>query len=302
MRARHYSLRTEEAYLHWIRRFILFHDKRHLREMGAKEVQQFLTDLALTHHVAPSTQNQALSALVFLDKVVFHQDIGWLEDVVRAKKPKRLPVVLSRAEVKELLQYVNGPAWLMTSLLYGGGFRLMECLRLRVKDIDFAYHQITVRNGKGAQDRITMLPESIREPLQRHLSDVQLLHTRDLEEGHGSVYLPYALERKYPNASREWVWQYAFPAATRALDPRSGLERRHHVAQSPYNGLSKLPCGGRAFQRPPLVIRCAIVSPRISWNRGRTFGKGRGLKVLFDGPLVVSKMGREGFDRPPVLA
>jgi integron integrase len=230
MRARHYSLRTEEAYLHWIRRFILFHDKRHLREMGAKEVQQFLTDLALTHHVAPSTQNQALSALVFLDKVVFHQDIGWLEDVVRAKKPKRLPVVLSRAEVKELLQYVNGPAWLMTSLLYGGGFRLMECLRLRVKDIDFAYHQITVRNGKGAQDRITMLPESIREPLQRHLSDVQLLHTRDLEEGHGSVYLPYALERKYPNASREWVWQYAFPAATRALDPRSGLERRHRVA------------------------------------------------------------------------
>jgi integron integrase len=230
IRARHYSLRTEEAYLQWIRRFILFHDKRHPQEMGASEVQQFLTDLALTHHVAASTQNQALSALLFLYKVVLHQDIGWVEDVVRAKKPKRLPVVLTRAEVKAVLQHLTGASWLMTSLLYGAGLRLMECLRLRVKDVDFAYHQITVRNGKGAQDRITMLPESAHAPLQQHFHDVQLLHARDLEEGYGSVYLPYALERKYPHASQDWVWQYVFPAARRSMDPRAGIERRHHVA------------------------------------------------------------------------
>jgi integron integrase len=230
IRARHYSIRTEEAYLLWIRRFILFHDKRHPQEMGAAEVQQFLTDLALTHHVAASTQNQALSALVFLYKAVLHQDIGWLEDVIRAKKPKRLPVVLTRAEVKAVLQHMSGHTWLMTSLLYGAGLRLLECLRLRVKDIDFASHCITVRNGKGAQDRITMLPDSVHGGLQQHLRDVHLLHARDLEEGYGSVYLPYALERKYPHASQDWIWQYVFPAATRSVDPRSGRQRRHHVA------------------------------------------------------------------------
>jgi len=198
--------------------------------MGAHEVQQFLTALALTHRVAAATQNQALSALVFLYKVVLQQDIGSIEDVVRAKKPKRLPVVLTRDEVKAVWQHVSGPTWLMTSRLYGAGLRRMECLRLRVKDVDFAYHQITVREGKGAQDRVTMLPLNVKDPLQQHLEAVERLHEYDLEEGYGSVSLPYALERKYPSASRDWVWQYVFPATKRSMDPRTGIERRHHVA------------------------------------------------------------------------
>ena len=230
IRTRHYSLRTEEAYVQWIRRFILFHDKRHPQDLGAAEVQQFLTDLAVTHHVAAATQNQALSALLFLYKAVLQQDIGWIENVVRAKKPKKLPVVLTRDEIKVVFQHLSGPTWLMASLLYGAGLGLMECLRLRVKDVDFASHHITVRNGKGGHDRITMLPGIVQESLQRHVQNVQHLHARDLAEGFGRVYVPYALERKYPNASRDWVWQYMFPAAQRSTDPRSGLERRHHVA------------------------------------------------------------------------
>lgn len=229
IRARHYSLRTEDTYVQWIKRFILFHAKRHPQTMGAAEVQAFLTDLAVTRHVAASTQNQALSALLFLYKEVLHQGIPWLEDVIRAKKPKKLPVVLTRDEVKRLLHHLEEPAWLMASLLYGSGLRLMECLRLRVKDVDFTMRQLTVREGKGAHDRVTMLPDSVHEPLQRHLYTVQQLHALDLEEGYGRVYLPYALERKYPNASQEWGWQYVFPAATRSRDPRSGLTRRHHV-------------------------------------------------------------------------
>ena len=158
--------------------------------MGAEEVRQFLTDLAVTHRVAASTQNQALSALLFLYKAVLQQDIGWIEDIIRAKKPKRLPVVLACDEVKAMLQNISGPTWLMASLLYGSGLRLMECLRLRVKDIDFAYHQITVRDGKGAKDRVTMLPQNLKDSLSQHLQDVKLLHDRDLEEGFGNVYLP----------------------------------------------------------------------------------------------------------------
>jgi len=230
IRARHYSLRTEEAYVQWIRRFILFHDRRHPLEMGAQEVQQFLTDLAVTHRVAAATQNQALSAILFVYKVVLHQDIDRIEDVVRAKKPKKLPVVLTRDEVKAVLQHCTGSTWLMASLLYGAGLRLMECLCLRVKDVDFASHQITIRDGKGGHDRITMLPDSVQAPLQRHMQDVKQLHERDREAGFGSVYLPYALERKYPNASWDWGWQYVFPAANRAIDPRTGSEQRHHVA------------------------------------------------------------------------
>lgn len=229
IRVKRYSIRTEEAYIHWIKRFILFHNKRHPQEMGANEVRQFLTDLAVTRRVAASTQNQALSALLFLYKAVLQQDIGWIEDVVRTKKPKRLPVVLTRDEVKSMLQHLSGPTWLMASLLYGSGLRLMECLRLRIKDVDFAYHQITVRDGKGARDRVTMLPHNVKEPLRQHLQDVKQFHDRDLEEGFGNVYLPYALERKYPDASRDWVWQYVFPAAKRSRDPRTGIERRHHV-------------------------------------------------------------------------
>ena len=229
IRIKRYSIRTEEAYVQWIKRFILFHDKRHPRDMGPEEIRQFLTHLAMTRRVAASTQNQALSAILFLYKSVLQQDIGWIDEIVWAKKPKRLPVVLTREEVKTVLQRLSGPTWLMASLLYGAGLRLNECLRLRVKDVDVSYHQITVRDGKGAQDRVTMLPERLKESLQAHLQTVQQLHQRDLEDGFGNVYLPDALARKYPNASREWAWQYVFPAARRSRDPRSGTIRRHHV-------------------------------------------------------------------------
>jgi integron integrase len=229
IRIKRYSIRTEEAYVQWIKRFILFHDKRHPRDMGPEEIRQFLTHLAMTRRVAASTQNQALSAILFLYKSVLQQDIGWIDEIVWAKKPKRLPVVLTREEVKAVLQHLSGPTWLMASLLYGAGLRLSECLRLRVKDVDVAYHQITVRDGKGAQDRVTMLPERLKESLQAHLHTVQQLHQRDLEDGFGNVYLPDALAIKYPNASRDWAWQYVFPAARRSRDPRSGTIRRHHV-------------------------------------------------------------------------
>jgi integron integrase len=230
LRARHYSLRTADTYVQWIKRFILFHHKRHPRDIEAKEINQFLTDLAVTQRVASATQNQALSAILFLYKVILHQDVGPITGLIRAKKPKRLPVVLSDDEVKAVLQGLSSPYWLMASLLYGSGLRLMECVRLRVKDIDFSYHQITVRDGKGAQDRVTMLPRKLKGSLQQHLQAVKQLREHDLQQGYGSVYLPYALERKYPSASRDWVWQYVFPAATHSLDPRSGIPRRHHIA------------------------------------------------------------------------
>ncbi len=229
IRMKRYSIRTEEAYVPWIKRFVLFHDKRHPRDMGPEEVRQFLTHLAVTHRVAASTQNQALSAILFVYKAVLQQDIGWIDEIVWAKKPKRLPVVLTREEVKAVLQHLSGQTWIMASLLYGSGLRLIECLRLRVKDVDVSYHQITVRDGKGAQDRVTMLPERLNEALQAHVRTIQQLHQRDLEDGFGRVYLPDALARKYPNASREWAWQYIFPAARRTRDPRSGMMRRHHV-------------------------------------------------------------------------
>lgn len=229
IRMKRYSIRTEEAYVPWIKRFVLFHDKRHPRDMGPEEVRQFLTHLAVTRRVAASTQNQALSAILFLYKAVLQQDIGWIDEIVWAKKPKRLPVVLTREEVKAVLQHLSGQTWIMASLLYGSGLRLIECLRLRVKDVDVSYHQITVRDGKGAQDCVTMLPERLNEALQAHMRTIQQLHQRDLEDGFGRVYLPDALARKYPNASREWAWQYIFPAARRTRDPRSGMMRRHHV-------------------------------------------------------------------------
>jgi integron integrase len=219
IRAKHYSLRTEEAYVQWIRRFILFHNKRHPRDMGAEEVRQFLSDLAVNHHVAASTQNQALSAILFLYQHVLRQGIGWINDVVRAKKPKKLPVVLTQEEVKIVFNSLSGSAWLMATLLYGSGLRLMECIRLRVKDVDFAYNHIVVRDGKGDKDRVTMLPLNVKAPLEHHLQDVKRLHDQDLAEGFGRVYLPYALERKYPNANQEWAWQYVFPAASRFARP-----------------------------------------------------------------------------------
>jgi integron integrase len=229
IRVRHYSLRTEQTYVGWIKRFILFHGKRHPRDMGGQEVQQFLSHLAVAGHVAASTQSQALSALLFLYQQVLKQDIGWLDDVVRAKQPHRVPVVLTQDEVKAVLAHLSGTTWIMATLLYGAGLRLLECLRLRVKDVDFTYNQIVVRDGKGRQDRVTMLPQQVKAPLRRHLHDVQQLHVQDVQAGAGHVYLPYALERKYPNASREWIWQYVFPAARPSRDPRTGIIRRHHI-------------------------------------------------------------------------
>jgi integron integrase len=229
IRTRHYSLRTEGTYLGWIRRFILFHGKRHPREMGRQEVQQFLSHLAVEGHVAASTQSQALSAIMFLYQQVLKQDIGWLDEVVRAKQPHRVPIVLTQDEVAAVLRHLSGTTLIMATLLYGSGLRLMECLRLRVKDVDFFYNQIVVRDGKGRRDRVTMLPQNIKMPLQRHLQDVHQLHAQDLQAGAGHVYLPYALERKYPHASHEWVWQYVFPAAQPSRDPRTGIVRRHHV-------------------------------------------------------------------------
>ncbi len=232
VRTRHYSIRTEEAYIRWIREYILFFDKRHPTELGAKEISAFLSHLAVGRNVAASTQNQALSALLFLYREVLSLPIGWVDDVERAKRPKRLPVVFTKEEVKAVLGYLRADMWLMSSLLYGSGLRLMECVRLRVKDIDFAQLQIVVREGKGDKDRITMLPATLVQPLERQLERAKALHEVDVREGFGHVYLPYALTRKYPNADREWGWQYVFPASKRSVDPRSGREQRHHLAET----------------------------------------------------------------------
>lgn len=232
IRLKHYSIRTEQAYLGWVKRFILFHGKRHPKEMGAEEVTQFLTHLAVQGNVAASTQNQALNAVLFLYREVLKVDLPWLDGLQRAKKPARLPVVLSREEVRRLLAQLDGTTWLIVALIYGAGLRVLEALRLRVKDIDFQYKQLVVRDGKGQKDRVTTLPESLIDPLQRQLDRVKLLHQRDLREGFGRVYLPHALARKYPNANREWAWQYIFPSLHRSNDPRSDAERRHHVTDS----------------------------------------------------------------------
>jgi integron integrase len=229
IRLKHYSIRTEKSYLDWIKRYILFNNKRHPRDMGGPEVEAFLSHLAMERNVTASTQNQALSALLFLYRDVLAVELPWLDGVERAKKPARLPVVLTRAEVRAVLSHLDGTVELMASLLYGSGLRLMECVRLRVKDVDFAYKQIVVRDGKGGKDRVTMLSDGLIDPLQRQLDRARSLHEQDLFDGFGEVYLPNALERKYPNASREWGWQYVFPAAQRSIDPRSGKERRHHV-------------------------------------------------------------------------
>lgn len=232
IRTRHYSLRTEKTYVQWVKRFIIFHKKRHPRDMGEKEVSQFLSALAVQQHVSASTQNQALSALLFLYREVLGQEFPWLQDLVRAKRPERLPTVLSQTEVRALLAQLHGEKWLMAAILYGGGLRLMECLRLRVKDIDFARNQIIVREGKGGKDRLTMLPVAVKEPLTQHLAHVRIQHEHDLAHGLGRVYLPDALERKYLNADREWGWQWIFPATHLSLDPRSGERRRHHLHET----------------------------------------------------------------------
>lgn len=229
IRMRHYSLRTEETYVHWIKRFIVFHGKRHPAEMGEVEIGQFLSALAVEQHVSASTQNQALNALLFLYRHVLDLNPGWIDNVVRAKRPQRLPVVLRKHEVKALLDALAGVHWIMGHLLYGAGLRLMECLRLRVKDIDFNANHIVVREGKGNKDRLTMLPLAVKASLAAHLAHVRALHQQDLARGFGRVYLPDALHRKYPNAPKEWGWQWAFPATQISVDPRSGAQRRHHL-------------------------------------------------------------------------
>lgn len=229
IRLKHYSIRTEQAYVDWIRRYIKFHGVRHPSEMGAQEVERFLTHLAVEGKVSASTQNQAKSAILFLYREVLGQELPWLDNVEQAKAPKRLPVVLTREEVHGVLSRLAGTYWLMGSLLYGTGMRLMECARLRVKDVDFGQRQILIRDGKGFKDRVTMLPEALKVPLRQHLEQVKLQHAQDLAKGGGGVYLPYALEKKYPNAARDWAWQYVFPANDVSEDPRSGIVRRHHV-------------------------------------------------------------------------
>lgn len=229
IRTHHYSIRTEENYIQWIKRYIFFHNKRHPLEMGEREITAFLSHLAVNKHVAASTQNQALSALLFLYKKVLNKDLEWMDEVVRAKRSRRLPVVLSKSEVINILNTMNGTSALIAKLLYGTGMRLMEGLRLRVQDVDIESLQITIRAGKGNKDRVTMLPEKLLPDIQSQIKHARKVHLADLEEGFGRVYLPHALDRKYPNANREFGWQYVFPSINRSPDPRSGEIRRHHL-------------------------------------------------------------------------
>jgi integron integrase len=232
LRTRHYSPRTEKTYCQWIKRFIHFHGLRHPAEMAEAEVNAFLTSLAVKAKVSASTQNQALSAILFLYRHVLGREVGDLSEVIRARKPTRLPVVLTRDEVKAVLANLSGNKWLMASLMYGAGLRLMECLRLRVQDIDFSSNEILVRDGKGAKDRITMLPESLKAPLQEHLRAVKAVHEKDFADGWGRVPMPDALDRKYPNAPKEWRWQWVFPQENRWRNAKTGEEGRHHVDES----------------------------------------------------------------------
>lgn len=235
LRTLHYSIRTEAAYLDWVRRFILFHGNQHPQDMGAAQVEAFLSHLAVDRQVSASTQNQAKAALLYLYKNVLGVDLPWLDEVVQARRPRRLPVVLTPTEVRELLLHMDGTTRLIAQLLYGTGMRLMEALRLRVKDVEFARREIVVREGKGNKDRVTVLPENLIAPLQAQLTKARALHEKDLAAGFGRVYLPHALAVKYPNADRSWAWQWVFPSPVRVLDPRpdartgEALERRHHV-------------------------------------------------------------------------
>lgn len=229
---KHMSRRTATAYVYWIKRFILFHNKRHPAELGSGEIAAFLSHLATSRRVAASTQNQALNAIAFLYTQVLKQQPGDFSQFVRAKRPKRLPMVLTRKEVEEVLARLEGIHWLMAGLLYGSGLRLLECVRLRIKDIDFGYGQILVRDAKGEKDRVTVLPDRLHEPLKRQIDRARAVHQEDLAAGFGEVALPYALRRKYPNAAREWCWQYVFPASRRYFDRTARNQRRHHLHES----------------------------------------------------------------------
>jgi integron integrase len=230
LRVKHYSPRTEDTYVVWAKNYILFHNKRHPKEMGIPEIGQFLTHLVTTQAVSSSTQNQALSAILFLYRHVLHIELDELQLAeLRPQRSRAIPTVLSKDEVKRLITCLAGTNKLIVQVMYGGGLRVMECMRLRVKDIDFENHQIIVRDGKGENDRFTILPDSLIQPLQLHLKYVKSLHEKDLIEGYGSVYLPYALEHKYKSANRDWIWQYLFPASEISTDKRTGITRRHHI-------------------------------------------------------------------------
>ena len=250
LRTRHYSIRTEKAYIDWIRRFILFHNKRHPSDLGASHIGEFLTYLAVQRNVSPATQNQALNALVFMYKHVFDQSFENIQGAVRAKQKTRLPTVLTREEVRSLLSALDSYHWLAACLMYGSGLRLMECLRLRVMHLDFDRKAIFVINGKGGKDRIVTLASEIIPLLKKHLVTVKSLHEKDLEEGYGDVYLPYALARKYPNARKEWKWQYVFPSASRSLDPRTGSIGRHHIHEKSLQRAVKLAAKKANINKP----------------------------------------------------
>ena len=236
IRVKHYSIRTEKTYISWIKSYLHFYSLQHPRELGAEQIEAFLTHLAVNRKVSASTQNQALSALLFLYKVVLDIELPYLDGVTRAKRSTRVPVVFTPVEASRVIQNLQPPYSLMAGLLYGSGLRLMECVRLRIKDIDFHYKTITVRNGKGGKDRVTILPDLVLHDLELQLVKTKELHTFDQQAGQGYVYLPFALEKKYPNANREWGWQYVFPSQSRSIDARSGVERRHHL-------------GGQSLQR-----------------------------------------------------
>ncbi len=232
LRAKHYSYRTEQTYSAWVKQYIVFHGKRHPREMGKQEIEAFLSYLAVVRRVSASTQNQALAAILFLYREVLEQNTEILVDVIRARRIERVPVVLTQNEVASVLREMQGAPLLAASLMYGSGLRLMECLRLRIKDVDFSYGQLTVRHGKGGKDRVVPLPERVHAPLREQIEKALALHQQDLEAGFGEVFLPYALKTKYPKAGRSAGWQYIFPARSLCTDPHDGVTRRHHLDES----------------------------------------------------------------------
>jgi integron integrase len=252
LRRKHYAYSTEQRYLAWIKRFIFFHGKRHPTHMGRAEIEAFLTHLAVKDKVAASTQNQALNALLFLYRQVLDQPVDFPLASVRARRPKRIPTVLSRDEVHRLLPCVEEPYQLMVNLLYGSGLRVSECVRIRVKDVDFEQRHLVVRDGKGAKDRVTLLPEMLVPELKDHLQRIRLIHQRDLRQGYGLVYLPYALSHKYPEAPREWIWQYVFPSSKLSVDPRRGITRSHHISTSAIQ---------KALRR---AVKLALIEKRVT--------------------------------------
>jgi len=250
IRLRHYSPSTEQAYAQWVRRFILFHEKRHPRELGSADIERFLTHLAVDRRVSASTQNQALNALVFLYREVLGMDAPVLAEIVRARKPRRLPVVLTQDEVRAVLGQLQGSSWLVAALLYGSGLRLLECLTLRIKDLDFAIHEIRVRDGKGRRDRVAPLPKKLVPPIRSHMERVEAMHREDLQRGFGAVTLPGALDVKYPRVSRSWSWQWVFPATSRYHDPDARTERRHHLHETAVQRAMKSAVANAGITKP----------------------------------------------------